>query len=94
MLACLLGSSGEIFFPKLAKEEMSFFKDITLDFFKASNRSIVECTSEQQAKQLSIQTTDKDPYPVFFLRQIPLEKSCLKNFSLIKMCLITIPMIA
>jgi len=68
MLACLLGSSGEIFFPKLAKEQMRFFKDITLDFFKASNRSITECTSEQQAKQLSIQTTDKDPYPVFFFK--------------------------
>ena len=66
MLACMLGNSGEIFFPKLAAEEMAFFKDITLDFFKASNREIVECSSEHKAKQKAIITTENDPYPVYF----------------------------
>ena len=66
MLACMLGNSGEIFFPKLAEEEMAFFKDITIDFFKASNRPIVECKSDVEAKELALTTTDKDPYPVYF----------------------------
>ncbi|TYB69469.1 NAD-dependent epimerase/dehydratase family protein [Bizionia saleffrena] len=66
MLACMLGNSGEVFFPKLATEEMAFFKTITLDFFKASGRTIIECESEDEAKTLSLTTTEKDPYPVYF----------------------------
>jgi len=66
MLACMLGKSGEIFFPKLAAEQMAFFKDITIDFFKASNRPIVECKSEEEAKQKAIGLKDGDPYPVYF----------------------------
>lgn len=66
MLACMLGNSGEIFFPKLAAEEMAYFKDITIDFFKASNRPILECQSEEEAKQTALTTTETDPYPVYF----------------------------
>ncbi|MGY0391577.1 polysaccharide biosynthesis protein [Bizionia sp. KMM 8389] len=66
MLACMLGESGEIFFPKLAAEQMAFFKDITIDFFKASKRPIIECQSEEEAKQKALNTTDTDPYPVYF----------------------------
>jgi len=66
MLACMLGNSGEIFFPKLAAEQMAFFKDITIDFFKASNRPIIECQSEDEAKQKALTTTEGDPYPVYF----------------------------
>lgn len=66
MLACMLGKSGEIFFPKLAAEEMVFFKEITIDFFKASNRPIIECKSEGEAKQKALTTKEGDPYPVYF----------------------------
>lgn len=66
MLACMLGTSGEIFFPKLAEDEMAYFKDITIDFFKASNRPIVECKSEEEAKQKALNLKEGDPYPVYF----------------------------
>lgn len=66
MLACMLGTSGEIFFPKLEENEMAFFKDITIDFFKASNRAIIECKSEEEAKQKTLNLKEKDPYPVYF----------------------------
>ncbi len=66
MLACMLGKSGDIFFPKLAEEQMAFFKDITIDFFKASNRPIVECQSDDEAKQKALTTKEGDPYPVYF----------------------------
>jgi FlaA1/EpsC-like NDP-sugar epimerase len=66
MLACLLGQSGDIFFPKLDPEEMENFKDITLDFFSAMGREIKQCSSEEEAKQLAANFSDADPYPAFF----------------------------
>ena len=47
MLACMLGNSGEIFFPKLDDEEMTYFKEITEYFFNQSNREIVLCNSDK-----------------------------------------------
>ena len=67
MLACLLGASGDIYFPKLDPEEMVNFKDITLDFFKAMDKELFECSSEEEAKLKASQLTDSDPYPAFFL---------------------------
>lgn len=66
MLACLLGASGDIYFPKLDPEEMVNFKDITLDFFKAMGRALTECNSEEEAKLKASQLSDADPYPAFF----------------------------
>ena len=68
MLACMLGKSGEIFFPKLEAEQMVFFKDITLDFFKASKRPVLECQSEDEAKTKALTTKEGDPYPVYFFK--------------------------
>jgi FlaA1/EpsC-like NDP-sugar epimerase len=66
MLACMLGESGEIFFPKLDDSEMVNFKDITIDFFAQMQRPIIECSSEQEAKERSANLSANDPYPVFF----------------------------
>jgi FlaA1/EpsC-like NDP-sugar epimerase len=66
MLACMLGKSGEIFFPKLEEEEQVYFKEITLDFFKASNRKIQLCTSDKQARQVASKLDETKPYPVYF----------------------------
>ncbi|WP_371562073.1 polysaccharide biosynthesis protein [Flavobacterium sp. Arc2] len=66
MLACMLGQSGEIFFPKLEEEEQVYFKTITQDFFKASNREIKLCNSDQEAREKSLSLTESDPYPVYF----------------------------
>lgn len=66
MLACMLGNSGEIFFPKLEEEEMTYFKEITEDFFKQSNREIVLCSSDEEARIKSKDLKPSDPYPVYF----------------------------
>jgi FlaA1/EpsC-like NDP-sugar epimerase len=66
MLACLLGSSGDIFFPKFASDEMVNFKEITLDFFKAMSRKIQMCSSEEEAKRMTFMLTKTSPYPVYF----------------------------
>lgn len=66
MLACMLGQSGEIFFPKLADEEMVNFKDITLDFFKTMEQEIHLCESESEARDYAANRKASDPYPVYF----------------------------
>jgi FlaA1/EpsC-like NDP-sugar epimerase len=66
LLACMLGKSGEIFFPKLDEEEQVYFKEITIDFFKASNREIELCNSDEEARKSASQLTENKPYPVYF----------------------------
>ena len=66
MLACLLGDSGDIFFPKLDNDAMVNFKEITLDFFASMGRKIQICSSEDEAKQSASLLSDDNPYPVFF----------------------------
>ena len=66
MLACMLGSSGDIFFPKLGPDKMVDFKEITYAFFKEIGRDLLECNSEDEAKANTMQLDDVTPYPVFF----------------------------
>jgi FlaA1/EpsC-like NDP-sugar epimerase len=66
MLACMLGKSGEIFFPKLDEEEQVYFKAVTEDFFKASKREMVLCDSDKDAIDKANTLTDSSPYPVYF----------------------------
>jgi FlaA1/EpsC-like NDP-sugar epimerase len=66
MLACLLGNSGDIFFPKLEPEEMVSFKEITFNFFNVIGCKLHECTSEEEAKQMACSLANNKPYPVFF----------------------------
>lgn len=66
MLACMLGNSGDIFFPKLQESEMVNFRDITIDFFKSLKKEIHLCHSEDEAKKASLTYNDNTPYPVYF----------------------------
>ncbi len=66
MLACMLGGSGEIFFPKLEESEMVNFKDITLDFFREMQLPVQRCASEEEARQMADRRKESDPYPVYF----------------------------
>ena len=65
MLACMLGNSGEIFFPKLAEDKQVYFKEITLKFFEEAEREIVLCQTEEEAKEKS-KNLENNPYPVYF----------------------------
>jgi FlaA1/EpsC-like NDP-sugar epimerase len=65
MLACILGETGDIFYPKLAEEEMVNFKVITEDFFKALGRDIKYCKDENEARSYPL-TNESTEYPVFF----------------------------
>ena len=54
MLACILGETGDVFYPKLAEEEMVNFKIITEDFFKALGKEIKYCEDENEARSYPI----------------------------------------
>jgi FlaA1/EpsC-like NDP-sugar epimerase len=66
MLACILGESGDIFFPKLEEETMVNFKDITEDFFAAMSIKTYHCSSENEAKEKSSQLSNSNTYPIFY----------------------------
>ena len=68
LLACILGNSGDIFFPKLDQNQMVYFKDITIDFFNYLKRNIKICESEDEAKDYAVNMTDSSNYPVFFFK--------------------------
>ena len=68
LLTCILGNSGDIFFPKFHSDEMLSFKIITLDFFKFLNIKILECFSEQEAKEAALNINENSSYPVYFFK--------------------------
>ena len=68
-LACILGSTGDIFFPKLGEDEMKTFSEIAIAFLKEKGLEANECSSEEEAKaaaeEISPSATD---YPVYFFK--------------------------
>lgn len=69
LLACILGNSGDIFFPKLEEDQLVNFKEITENFFEFLGTHIEYCNSEKEAKGISIKNTktgNLNKYPVFF----------------------------
>ena len=53
LLACILGNSGEIFFPKLGEEQMLTFSSICDDFVNAQGLSKHLCSSDEEAKKFA-----------------------------------------
>lgn len=68
LLTCILGKSGDIFFPKLDKSQLVNFKSITVDFFKYLNKEIKIYKSEAEAKENAAQIDDDSAYPVYFFK--------------------------
>ena len=63
LLACVLGKSGEIFFPKLGEEQMMRFSDICDEFVREQGFGKHMCSSDDEAKQFA--TTDSE-WPVIY----------------------------
>ena len=69
MLACLLGESSDIFFPKLHEEQMMTFATIAERFLEELGYSAHHCSSEQEAKSMAESwTTEQSSYPVYFFK--------------------------
>ena len=94
MLACMLGRSGEIFFPKLGEEQMMTFSDICDKFLTQLGYKIKYCSNEEEARKFAAEMpANSDTYPVFYFRSdttgeksfeefyIPGEKINMERFS-------------
>ncbi len=66
LITSILGKSGDIYFPKLNKDQMLNFKSITIDYFKYLNKEIKICKNENEAKVFASQMKDDSAYPVYF----------------------------
>ena len=68
LLTCILGNSGDIYFPKLNENQLVNFKSITEDFFNYLNKEIRICKSEKEAKEIALKLSDNSAYPVYFFK--------------------------
>ena len=80
LLACLLGNSGDIFFPKLREEQMKTFAAIGEHFLReyggyTADRCATETEAKEKARQLDLSAT---AYPVYFF---PTNTSGEKQFE-------------
>ena len=66
-IACILGNSGDIFFPKLGEDEMKTFAEIAVAFLQERGLEARLCRSEDEAREAAakIAPTSSD-YPVYF----------------------------
>jgi FlaA1/EpsC-like NDP-sugar epimerase len=62
MLTCMLGRSGEIFFPKFSTGMLTSFHDITGAFLDAMGYAMKECSTEEEARKLEV---GNGLYPVY-----------------------------
>jgi len=66
LLTCMLGRSGDIFFPKFNPDEMISFYDITVDFLTYMGYKIQQCQSENEAKEAIMHLHEHSThYPVY-----------------------------
>lgn len=71
LLACILGKSGDVFFPKLSNDQLVNFKDITERFMRYLKLEIDYCLSEEEAKSKAIKINTSSylkKYPVYFFK--------------------------
>ncbi len=67
MMACMLGQTGEIFFPKLEEHQLTSFKDITEAFVKSIGMEVLPFDSEQAAREYAAKMPEDTKFwPVFY----------------------------
>ena len=65
LLACILGNTGEIYFPKLRKEQVMSFSDIAIKLIEENGFDVDYCFSEEEAIKKASENFGKK-YPVYF----------------------------
>ncbi len=69
MLACMLGKSGEVFFPKLQEKQMMLFSDICDRLLRAMGYEPRYCDSAEEAKRFAAEMpADSREYPVYYFK--------------------------
>ena len=81
MLACVLGKSGEIFFPKLGEDQMLTFSSICDEYVKAIGCEKVECSTDELAKKMATEMSyDTDKYPVVYFKSDTTGEKAFEEF--------------
>lgn len=68
LLTCILGNSGDIYFPKLNENQLVNFKSITEDFFYYLDKEVQICKSEEKAKKIALNLSNNSSYPIYFFK--------------------------
>ncbi len=67
LLACILGKSGDIFFPKLSEKQMRTFSSICDDFIQSQGLQKHPCLTDEEAKQYAANMSLTETcYPVVY----------------------------
>lgn len=65
LLACILGNTGEIYFPKLRDEQVMTFSNMAIKLLEANGYDLDYCNTEEEAIKKSLNGFD-NKYPVYF----------------------------
>ena len=67
MLACILGNSGEVFFPKLGEDQMITFASFCEKFIRTMGYKEHSCSTDEEAKHYAAERNEEDEdYPVVY----------------------------
>ena len=81
MLACILGKSGETFFPKLGEGQMLTFSSICDDFVKSEGYAKKEFSDDETAKEFAQQMPyDSPDYPVVYFKSDTTGEKAFEEF--------------
>lgn len=94
MLACILGNTGEVFFPKLGEDQMITFSSFCKKFIETAGYKEYQCSSDKEAVEFAANRTEEDTdYPVVYFKSdttgekdyeefyVPGEKLNMERFS-------------
>lgn len=94
MLACILGNSGEVFFPKLGEDQMITFSSFCKKFIETAGYKEHQCSSDKEAVEFAANRAEEDTdYPVVYFKSdttgekdfeefyVPGEKLNMERFS-------------
>jgi FlaA1/EpsC-like NDP-sugar epimerase len=67
MLACILGNSGEVFFPKLGEDQMITFSSFCKKFIETAGYAEYQCVTDEEAKKFAAERSEEtEEYPVVY----------------------------
>jgi FlaA1/EpsC-like NDP-sugar epimerase len=65
LLSCILGNTGEIYFPKFREEQVMTFSNMAIKLLEANGYDLDYCNTEEEAIKKSLNVSD-NKYPVYF----------------------------
>lgn len=69
MLACILGNTGEVFFPKLGEDQMITFSSFCKKFIETAGYKEYQCSSDKEAVEFAANRAEEDTdYPVVYFK--------------------------